>query len=117
MLVDCGFTAITKQGVGSQSNPKMIARVVNHPELMLSNMTQVEKKISVYNFGRLQLKEIGFIEPTSDDKPVDESIHPVGSLLQLVPYHACATAACHPKYYVHDSQGIIREEWIPCRGW
>ena len=41
MLVDCGFTAITKQGKGSQSLPAMIAPVENHPELMLSNMTQV----------------------------------------------------------------------------
>ena len=41
MLVDCGFTALTKQGKGSQSRPTMIAPVENHPELMLSNMTQV----------------------------------------------------------------------------
>ena len=53
MLVDCGFTAITKQGVGNQSNPKMIARVENHPELMLSNMTQVKNKILADNFRRL----------------------------------------------------------------
>ena len=45
MLVDCGFTAITKQGKGSQSRPAMIAPVENHPELMLSNMTQVNQAI------------------------------------------------------------------------
>ena len=44
MLVDCGFTAITKQGQGSQSLPTMIAPVDGHPEIMLSNMTQVIDK-------------------------------------------------------------------------
>ena len=42
MLVDCGFTAFTKQGKGSQEHPQMIGRVENHPDLMLSNMTQVK---------------------------------------------------------------------------
>ena len=42
MLVDCGFTAFTKQGKGSQEHPQMIGRVDNHPDLMLSNMTQVK---------------------------------------------------------------------------
>ena len=45
MLVDCGFTGLTKQGQGSQSLPGMIAPVENHPELMLSNMTQVNTVI------------------------------------------------------------------------
>ena len=41
MLVDCGFTAITKQGQGCQTEPAMVAPVEDHPEIMLSNMTQV----------------------------------------------------------------------------
>ena len=45
MLVDCGFTGLTKQGQGSQALPAMIAPVQNHPELMLSNMTQVNQDI------------------------------------------------------------------------
>lgn len=101
MLVDCGFTAITKQGIGSQAHPKMIAPVDEHQDLMLSNMTQ----------------EIGFVEPIAPEGSIDFSLHPVGSLLKLIPYHSCASAACHPTYYVHDSQGIIQELWTPCRGW
>ena len=41
MLVDCGFTGLTKQGLGSQEDSKMIAMVDNQPHLMLTNMTQV----------------------------------------------------------------------------
>ena len=44
MLVDCGFTALTKQGRGSQNPGEMIAAVDGHQELMLSNMTQVQDK-------------------------------------------------------------------------
>ena len=51
MLVDCGFTAITKQGIGSQAHPKMIAPVDEHQDLMLSNMTQVcSHSIHIYYF-------------------------------------------------------------------
>ena len=41
MLVDCGFTALTKQGKGCQEHPHMIAKVEHHDDLMLTNMTQV----------------------------------------------------------------------------
>ena len=46
MLVDCGFTALTKQGRGSQNPGEMIAAVDGHQELMLSNMTQVKYSIN-----------------------------------------------------------------------
>lgn len=102
LLVDAGFTSLTKQGRGAQAaHPSMIAPVEDCPDLMVSNMTQ----------------EIGFVEPVAADTMPDYARHPVGSLLQLVPYHSCATAACHPVYYVHDSQGVVREEWRPCRSW
>ena len=55
MLVDCGFTAITKQGKGSQSLAAMIAPVENHPELMLSNMTQVRQASDNYLLTSLSL--------------------------------------------------------------
>ena len=116
MLVDCGFTAITKQGIGSQAHPKMIAPVDEHQNLMLSNMTQVWTGYAlipdVWN-----IQEIGFVEPISSEGIIDYTLHPVGSLLKLIPYHSCASAACHPTYYVHDNQGIIGEQWTPCRGW
>ena len=79
----------------------MIARVSSNPELMLTNMTQ----------------EIGFIDPAVPGDTIDTDQYPVGSILTLVPYHACATAACYDNYYVHDDEGIIKEVWSPCRGW
>jgi len=102
LLVDAGFTSLTKQGKGAQAaHPKMIAPVVDCPDLMVSDMTQ----------------EIGFVQTIKDGESPDYDRHPLGALLQLVPYHACATAACHPVYYLHNSEGIVVEEWKPCRGW
>jgi len=102
LLVDCGFTGLTKQGKGNQAaHPRMIAAIKGHPQLMLSDMTQ----------------EHGFVEPISATASPDYSALPVGSLLYLLPYHSCATAACHPTYYVTDKNGVIVEQWNPCRGW
>ncbi len=56
----------------------------NHPELKVSNMTQ----------------EIGYVEPRKD-VPLDFGRFPVGSLLFLLPYHSCATAACYPVSMKH----------------
>ena len=42
MLVDCGFTGLTKQGKGCQEPGEMIAVVDDNDELMLTNMTQVK---------------------------------------------------------------------------
>merc|ERR1712227_806651 len=78
---------------------EMIAVVDDSDELMLTNMTQ----------------EIGFIDSKDVDSEIDFSKYPVGSILTLVPYHACATAACYQQYYLHDDQGIITQIWTPCK--
>ena len=31
-------------------------------------------------------------------------------------FQACATAAMHPVYYVHDGDTVV-DEWRPGRGW
>ena len=56
----------------------MICLVQGHPGLKLAKMTQ----------------EIGFIEAEEGD--IDFAKFPVGSVLFLLPYHACATAAQYP---------------------
>ncbi len=41
-------------------------------------------------------QEIGTLASADDGKGVDFSRFPVGSVLFLLPYHSCATAACYP---------------------
>ncbi|XP_053122453.1 D-threo-3-hydroxyaspartate dehydratase-like isoform X2 [Hemicordylus capensis] len=96
LLVDCGWTGLSLHSLGQL--PTGYALVEGHPNLKLVGMTQ----------------EHGRIEPTTGE--LDFSKYPLGSLLALIPYHACATAAMHPLYYVH-SQGQLVATWKPVRGW
>ncbi|XP_036442368.1 LOW QUALITY PROTEIN: D-threo-3-hydroxyaspartate dehydratase [Colossoma macropomum] len=96
LLVDCGWTALSHDGGGRL--PTGYAVIEGHPELKLVSMTQ----------------EHGRVEPVSGK--LDFSQFPLGSMLSLMPHHACATAAMHPVYYVH-SKGKIVGTWKPTRGW
>ncbi|XP_078396993.1 D-serine dehydratase isoform X2 [Cetorhinus maximus] len=96
LLVDCGWMALSLHSLGML--PTGYAIIDGHPDLKLVGMTQ----------------EHGKIEPTSGKLDFDK--FPLGSLISLIPYHACATAAMHPVYYVH-SEGRIVAEWRPTRGW
>uniref|UniRef100_A0A8D0L963 D-serine dehydratase-like domain-containing protein n=1 Tax=Sphenodon punctatus TaxID=8508 RepID=A0A8D0L963_SPHPU len=96
LLVDCGWTGLSLHSLGQL--PTGYALVEGHPDLKLVGMTQ----------------EHGRIEPIAGN--LDFSKFPLGSLLAVVPYHACATAAMHPAYYVH-AQGKVVALWKPVRGW
>ncbi|XP_064361706.1 D-serine dehydratase-like [Dromaius novaehollandiae] len=96
LLVDCGWAALSLHGQGRP--PAAFAAVEGHPELRLVGLTQ----------------EHGQLEPAAG--PLDFGRFPVGSVLALVPFHACATAAMHPVYYVH-AQGTVVALWHPARGW
>ncbi|TRY85993.1 hypothetical protein DNTS_032779, partial [Danionella cerebrum] len=96
LLVDCGWAALSHDGGGRL--PTGYAIIEGHPELRLLSMTQ----------------EHGRVEPVSGK--LDFKQFPLGSLLYLMPYHACATALMHPVYFVH-SKGKILDTWKPTRGW
>lgn len=96
LLVDCGFLGLTKQGFGHMSTGYGVIR--DHPNLRFINMTQ----------------EIGYVD-TIEGK-LDYEKHPIGSLLYVIPWHSCATAAMYPFYHVIQD-GVVVEEWKPTRGW
>ncbi|XP_025945508.1 uncharacterized protein LOC112977401 [Apteryx rowi] len=96
LLVDCGWTALSLHG--QSQLPTGFAAVEGHPELRLVGMTQ----------------EHGQLEAVAGS--LDFSRFPVGSVLALIPFHACATAAMHPVYYVH-AEGKVVALWHPVRGW
>jgi D-serine deaminase-like pyridoxal phosphate-dependent protein len=41
----------------------------------------------------------------------------VGDKVMLYIQHACITAAMHYAYYVVDEQDVVRETWVPWKGW
>ncbi|XP_077160555.1 D-serine dehydratase-like isoform X2 [Paroedura picta] len=96
LLVDCGWTGLSLHSLGQL--PTGFALVEGHPNLKLVGMTQ----------------EHGRIELVTGE--LDWAQFPLGSLLALIPYHACATAAMHPAYYVHV-KGQVVATWKPVRGW
>nr|XP_047909779.1 D-threo-3-hydroxyaspartate dehydratase-like [Anser cygnoides] len=96
LLVDCGWTALSLHGWAQP--PAGRAAVEGHPQLRLVGLTQ----------------EHGLLEPASGQ--LDFGRFPVGTVLALVPFHACATAAMHPVYYVHE-EGEVVALWHPVRGW
>ncbi|XP_023329119.1 D-serine dehydratase [Eurytemora carolleeae] len=100
LLIDCGFTGFTKQGLGKQQDKRMLARIKGCPELMVTDMTQ----------------EIGFVDSSDSSLKIQFEKFPVGSTLQLIPYHSCATAACYNIYHVHREEKVT-DTWAPCKGW
>jgi D-serine deaminase-like pyridoxal phosphate-dependent protein len=46
-----------------------------------------------------------------------ESAFTVGDKVLLYIQHACITAAMHFAYYVVDGDDIVRETWVPWKGW
>ncbi|KAJ8255311.1 hypothetical protein GJAV_G00203430 [Gymnothorax javanicus] len=96
LLVDCGWEALSLHSGGCL--PTGYAIIEGHPDLKLVSMTQEHGRVESIS-GKLNYEKL-----------------PLGSLLSLIPYHACATAAMHPVYFVH-SDGVVVDTWRPTRGW
>ena len=98
MVIDGGWMALSEQGFNQLGGS--FAVIKGHPDLQVYKMTQ----------------EVGFIRPESKDVELDFTKFPIGSVLYLYQYHNCQTASRFPTYYVHED-GVVLDEWIPCRGW
>ncbi len=47
----------------------------------------------------------------SDGGAFDLLRYPVGTMLRILPVHACATASAHPEYLVVDENGDVGQSW------
>ncbi|MEA3181358.1 MAG: hypothetical protein QOI59_4881 [Gammaproteobacteria bacterium] len=52
-----------------------------------------------------------------DGGQIDPARYPVGTLLRILPNHACATTAQHERYQVLDGEGRIVAVWPRINGW
>lgn len=50
-------------------------------------------------------------------QPFDLARYPVGTLLRVLPNHACATAAQHDRYHVLRGGDGVAATWPRCQGW
>eukprot|EP01062_Namystynia_karyoxenos_P051504 TRINITY_DN40501_c0_g1_i1.p2 TRINITY_DN40501_c0_g1~~TRINITY_DN40501_c0_g1_i1.p2 ORF type:complete len:425 (+),score=121.53 TRINITY_DN40501_c0_g1_i1:72-1277(+) len=94
LLVDLGWTGCSAQGAEHG-----YGLVASHPELRIRQLKQ----------------EAGEVV-SADGSPLDFARYPVGTVLEVIPWHACAAAALHPKVRVVRG-GSVAAEWAPCRGW
>ncbi|KAF5863494.1 hypothetical protein ETB97_009995 [Aspergillus alliaceus] len=53
---------------------------------------------------------------TAGDERVEEKFR-VGQRVYLYCQHACITAAQYHVYYVVDEEDVVRETWVPWKGW
>lgn len=59
---------------------------------------------------------IGLNGTQKEERAIADAFH-VGDKVLLFCQHACITAAAHFVYYVVDEQDVVRETWVPWKGW
>lgn len=60
---------------------------------------------------------VGWTGPAEENKQSISDVFSVGQKVFLYIQHACITAAAFYVYYVVDEDGIVRETWLPWKGW
>ncbi|XP_041352165.1 D-threo-3-hydroxyaspartate dehydratase-like [Gigantopelta aegis] len=99
LLVDCGFTAISHDGMTKQDTlPFGFCIFQDNPNLRMVNVNQ----------------EVGIVKAA--DGKLDFGKYPIGTILYIYPFHSCAAAAMHPVYYVHEGDKVVGM-YKPTRGW
>lgn len=61
-------------------------------------------------------QEHGILGTEEKGQAVDE-VFQVGQRVNLFCNHACITAAAFFVYFVADENNIVRDAWIPWKGW
>ncbi|RAK96981.1 D-serine ammonia-lyase DSD1 [Aspergillus ibericus CBS 121593] len=99
-LINAGTVALSKE----TSEVPGFGRVVDRPDWCVVRMAQEHGIL-----GRAG-KENGNGEKV-------EGVFRVGQKVLLHCQHACITAAQHFVYYVVDEEDVVRETWVPWKGW
>lgn len=97
-LINAGTVALSKE----TSAVPGFGRLVEKPEWGVVRMSQ----------------EHGIVGLLSGDGAGKvEEVFRVGQKVMLHCQHACITAAQHFVYYVVDEEDVVRETWVPWKGW
>ncbi|KAG2416562.1 hypothetical protein HFD88_007777 [Aspergillus terreus] len=95
-LINAGTVALSKE----TSDFPGYARVTDRPRWSVVRMAQ----------------EHGILGLRSGEERVEEAFR-VGQKVYLYIQHACITSAQHHVYYVVDEKDVVRETWVPWKGW
>lgn len=101
LIVDAGWMALSRdRGTGGHAVDQGYGLVSGHGDLIVISATQ----------------EHGMIADRHG-RPIDLARFPIGTLLHILPNHACATAAQHDRYNVLDSGDEVVAMWPRFGGW
>ena len=95
LRIDLGWTGTSTQGAETG-----YGEILSHPELMIKSLKQAT--------GEVVLKD-----PTDASVRITAERYPIGTVLTLASYHACATAHQYETLYV-EREGKIVESWKRC---
>jgi len=106
VIIDAGFTALSKdRGTASQAVDQGYGLVCD-----LNGEPCTDLIVAVTN------QEHGIIQARGGE-PLDVQRFPVGSMVRILPNHACATAGMHERYYVVDGATAVTDVWERVNGW
>jgi D-serine deaminase-like pyridoxal phosphate-dependent protein len=101
LIVDAGWMALSRdRGTADQPVDQGYGLVSGEDDLIVVSANQ-EHGIVADRHGR----------------PVDPVRFPIGTLLRILPNHACATAAQYDRYHVVDTEDAALQVWPRFGGW
>ncbi|KAL4744831.1 hypothetical protein BDW72DRAFT_187785 [Aspergillus terricola var. indicus] len=107
-LINAGTIALSKE----TSEFPGYGRVTERPQWAVVRTSQEHGILGLSPAPALSLLGVNEVK---DDKAVDA--FKVGDKVLLYCQHACITAAAYSAYYVVDEKDVVREAWVPWKGW
>ncbi|KAL2832489.1 putative serine dehydratase domain-containing protein [Aspergillus cavernicola] len=111
-LINAGTIALSKE----TSDIPGYARVSDSPQWAVLRMSQ-EHGILGFEGAPEVLKVLGVDRDGVREEEKAEEEFRVGDKVFLWCQHACITAAAHSVYFVVDEGDVVREVWVPWKGW
>jgi D-serine deaminase-like pyridoxal phosphate-dependent protein len=106
IIVDAGWMAMSRdRGTASQKVDQGYGLVCDSAGTPLHHLTVVAAN-----------QEHGIIA-ARDSAELDLDSYPIGTLLRILPNHACATAAQHDRYHVVSGGSEVEAVWPRFSGW
>ncbi|WP_223819697.1 DSD1 family PLP-dependent enzyme [Cupriavidus cauae] len=105
LITDAGWMAMSRdRGTAKQPVDQGYGLVCDLDGKPLADLVMVDAN-----------QEHGIVSHRTD--PVATPMLPVGTLLRILPNHACATAAQHGAYTVVAGSGVVEAQWPRFSGW
>ena len=112
LLVDMGWTGCSAQGAAHG-----YGEIEGHPELRIHVLKQEAGEIMLKPTPSEGGEGGGEGGEGGEGRTLDFARYPIGTVLKLMPWHACAASAMHAKMIAHRSGGRVVGTFDIARGW